>query len=555
MNLRDYQHGSHDAVFKEWETHRSTLLVLPTGTGKTVVFAHVIKSALAANPGKRVMVLAHRNELLMQAKEKIQSITGITAEIEKAELYAYSDLFSRSGIVVSSIQTQISGPKGKRRYLRFDPNEFCLLIVDEAHHVPSASYAEVIAHYLTNPALKFLGVTATPDRADRKALGKYFESTAFVYDLDKAIDDGYLVPISQQFVSVKSLDFSHVRTTAGDLNEGDLAKIMEMEENIQGVCQPTLEAMHGLNPKTLSNIAAKDWRDYLVSLGRTPRPTIVFTVSVAQAEMCANIFSRAMSGVEWVSGKTAPEKRADILRRFHCGDLHCVVNCGVLLEGFDNPRVEVIAMARPTKSRGLYAQAVGRSTRPLTGVIDGLATKGERLAAIKASKKPYCRILDFCGNSGKHKLVTCAHILGGRFTDDVIAEANKKAMESGNPKLIMVTMGNAQKEIERKQQEAAEKARQAEEARKAHLLAKADYAIKDVNPFGGPVFNAGNSKSVDGRTFSEKQARLLRRNGYDPASLRYGAGKAIIGKLFDKNGWGKKKDAVQAARMAVAGKD
>ena len=541
MILRSYQQRCHDAIFEAWKKFNSTLIVMATGTGKTVVFAHVIKSMAP----KRAMVLAHRNELIVQAREKIMAVTGFDVEIEKAELYASQSLYSKMPVVVSSIQTQISGPKNKRRYLRFDPMDFGVLILDECHHSASSSWKEVIAHYRKNPDLKVLGVTATPDRADEKALGQVFESVAFEYGILDAIHDGYLVDITQQFVPVSSLDFSHIRTTAGDLNEGDLSKVMEMEENIQGVCQPSIEVMFGLPPKTLSAVPVPQWREYLAGLNRVPRRTIVFTVSVAQAEMCANIFGRAMDGVEWVCGATNKVKREAILDRFSKSETHVVVNCGVLLEGFDNPGVEVIVMARPTKSRSLYCQAIGRSTRPLPGLVDGIESASDRRAAIAASKKPFCRVLDFVGNSGRHKLISCTDVLGGHISEEARELAKEKAIKEGKPVKIMVTMDNAELELEQKRQEAAEKARQEREARKNHLIAKVNYQMQDVNPFGqSERIPLDRRMSRDGRQFSEKQAAVLRRAGYDPARFGYKQGQAVIGKIIE--GWKKKKELSHA---------
>ena len=528
---REYQTNAHSGIFEAWKKHRSTLLVMATGVGKTVVFSNIIK---AMHP-LRAMVLAHRDELIVQAKNKIEAVTGLHVEIEKAQLYASTSLYHKMPVVVSSIQTQISGPKDKRRYLRFDPNDFGLLICDEAHHGVSKSWKEVIAHYQKNPNLKLLGVTATPDRSDEEAMGQIFESVAFEYGILDAIKDGWLVDITQQFVPVADLDYSHIRTTAGDLNEGDLSKVMELEENVQGICHPSIEVMYGLPPKTLSAIPVPQWREYLAGLNRRPRRTIVFTVSVAQAEMCANVFLRAMDGVEWVCGATNKDKRRAILSRFEQGETHAVVNCGVLLEGFDNPGVEVVVMARPTKSRALYAQAVGRSTRPLPGVVDGLPMAEERRAAIAASAKPFCRILDFVGNSGKHKLVTCADVLGGHISEDAKEAAKEKAIKEGKPVRILVTMTNAELDLEKKKQEAADRARREREARKAHLLARVDYGLQDVDPFEHDSRVPLETRiSRDGRAFSEKQVALLRRAGCDPNAIGYRQGQAIISKLLSK---------------------
>jgi superfamily II DNA or RNA helicase len=192
-----------------------------------------------------------------------------------------------------------------------------------------------------------------------------------------------------------------------------------------------------------------EWREYLRNLDRDPRRTIVFTVSVPQSEAVANVFLRAMDDVEWVSGKTQKDKRAQTLRRFLKGDTRCVVNCMVLTEGVDNPFVEVIVMARPTKSRSLYTQMVGRSTRTLPGIVDEIPLPEIRREIIEDSRKPFCRILDFVGNSGRHKLITCMDILGGHVSEKAAERAKQNAIIDGKPKMVLAALNNAEMELEK----------------------------------------------------------------------------------------------------------
>jgi superfamily II DNA or RNA helicase len=530
---RDYQTNGHTAIINAWRTHQSALLVLPTGCGKTICFARIIQRMQP----KRALVLAHRTELISQAKDKIERVTGLEVEIEKAEMYASTNLFHRTPVVVSSIQTQCSGPKDNRRYKRFRPEDFGVLICDESHHSTASTWKEVIDYYSRNPDLKVLGVTATPDRSDRAALGQIFQSVAFNYELQEAIDDGWLVNITQQYVKIKSLDFSHIRTTAGDLNGADLARIMEMEKNVQGICQPTIEVMHGLEPRTLSKIPVEGWKNYLKSLNKIPRRTIVFVVSVLQAEMTCNILRRSMDGVEWVCGKTAEKERVNILKRFASGETHCVVNAMVLTEGYDNPGVELVVVARPTKSRALYQQIIGRSTRTLPGVVDNIPTPELRRQAIEQSAKPFCRVLDPVGNSGRHKLISVADILGGKYSEEVLEAAKAKAIAHGKPVMISKSLTNAQIEADKKRREAAERARLAEEARKKRLIYKVDWSEREVDPFGKREHmatdrNHDNSyRSADGKRVSEKQIFYLRRAGVgEPSKMNYRQIHAIVQK-------------------------
>lgn len=261
------------------------------------------------------------------------------------------------------------------------------------HNCTALSYRKILEYFKLNPDIKILGVTATPDRTDEEALGQVCDSVAFNYSITEAISDGWLVPISCQMVSIAGLDFSSVRTTAGDLNGADLAAIMEAEEVCQGVCSATLDIIGD-------------------------KQTIVFTPSVKHAEMACAIFNRHKAGIaEWVSGKTEKEARRKIMDNVVSGKTQILCNVGVATEGFDAPGVEVIVMARPTKSRALYAQMAGRATRPQAGLVDQFATAAERRTAISSSKKPNAMLIDFVGNSGRHKLINGLDLLGGKYTE------------------------------------------------------------------------------------------------------------------------------------------
>src|SRR3990167_2301775 len=396
MILRQYQTQASDAIMREFQESDSTLIVVPTGGGKTIIIADVIRRF---HP-QRAIVLAHREELIFQARQKIEAFTGFNCEIEMADFTAAANLWQLPEVIISTVQTQNSGTT-KKRMTRFNPNDFGLLVIDEAHHCTANSYRAVIDYYKSNPDLRVLGVTATPDRTDEEALGQVFKTVAFDYEILDAIHDGYLVPVEQQLVSISGLDFSNVRTTAGDLNGADLAAVMEQEEMMQGVASASIEIVGN-------------------------RRAVVFTSSVKHAETISSIFNRHRNGMcEWVCGTTPKEERRRILDDFQNGRVQVVANCAVLTEGFDNTGVEVIIMARPTKSRSLYAQMAGRAMRPLPGVIDGLeaASADERKSAIATSAKSSCKIIDFVGNSGRHKLMTTADILGGNVSEEAIEKA------------------------------------------------------------------------------------------------------------------------------------
>jgi superfamily II DNA or RNA helicase len=503
MILRNYQRGASDAVFKEWQDVNSTLVVLPTGCGKTIVFADIIRRCFP----KRAMVIAHREELIWQAKDKINRSTGLSCEVEMGNYKSAPDLFSRAAAIVSTIQTQCAGGDGGGRMGKFDPAQFGVLIIDEAHHATASTYKRIIEYYRTNPNLKIVGVTASPDRADEEALGQVFDTCAYSYEILDAISDGWLVPIEQQMVSVNGLDFSSIRTTAGDLNGADLAAVMEAEKNL-----------HEISSSSLEIIGSKR--------------ALVFTSSVKHAQTLSEIFNRHRSGMSaWVCGKTDKDERRKILSDYAGGKIQILCNCSVLTEGFDDAGVQVIIMARPTKSRSLYSQMVGRSTRPLPGIVDGPETPELRRQAIAASAKPSCLVVDFSGNSGKHKLITSADILGGNVSDEAVQRAIAQAKKTGKP----VRMSEALADEEQLIKEEAEQRRLADEARRTKLTAKASFTTQSVDPFDVLQIQPVKARGWDtGKVLTEKQRNFIQKQGLDPDSLPYSQAKQLIGAMLDR---------------------
>lgn len=496
MNLRLYQKDAADAVFREWEKVQSTAVILPTGCGKTRVASEVI---LRAQP-KRTLFLAHREELIFQAQRQIKMATGLESEIEMAELKASTSLFNNMPVVISTIQTQCAGKNGGRM-TKFKPEDFGVVIVDEVHHGVAASYQKVLEYYKQNPNIKILGITATPDRADELALGKILETVAYTYEMVAAINDGWLVPIQQQMISVGTLDYSHVRTTAGDLNGADLAAVLEDEKNLQGMVGATIQTIGD-------------------------KKAIAFTGSVRHAQMCCEIFNRHRSGMAtWVCGETPRDERRLKLKDFIEGKIQVLCNCGIATEGFDCPDVQVIIMGRPTKSRALYQQMVGRATRSLTGTLDDLHSAYERKQAIAESPKPSMTVLDFVGNSGKHKLITAADILGGKYPEEVRELAKRRAEKDGNAKNVEDMLKESEEEIRQR----IEKQRLEEEARRARLVAKVQFRSKIVDPFDVFDTRPTQSKGWDhGRRLGEKSRGILQRMGVDPDKIGYERGMQLV---------------------------
>jgi superfamily II DNA or RNA helicase len=320
-----------------------------------------------------------------------------------------------------------------------------------------------------------------------------FDKVSFDYAISDGIDDGYLVPVAQRSVLVEGLDYSAVRTSKGDLNITDLAEVLKYEKNLHGVAHPTFEISNG-------------------------RKTIVFAASVAHAERLCEIFNRHQPGcARFICGETDEVTRKQTLRDFKAGRFHILTNVGVLTEGFDEPGIEVVAIARPTKSRALYAQMIGRGTRPLPGVVDTLHSADDRRRAIRDSRKPQVEVLDFVGNAGRHKLITTADILGGNYDEDVRTRARRKARDAKGEAVDMRRMlHEAQAELERQKQE---ERRRADAATRSSLTPKAKYNLASIDPFDLLDVRPPRELAWEkGRTPSEKQIDFLRRNGVENAA-------------------------------------
>ena len=451
---RPYQVESVDSAFDCWASgDQTTLICLPTGTGKSIVFSQIMRRFHADNPTARMMVLAHRTELIHQAKQHAIR-AGLTAGIEMANQRA-----SREAVIVSSIQTQNAASKcrdcrgdgcdycdgiGKiRRMTRFHPHSFDLLVIDEAHHAAAKSYRTVLEYYKQNPDLKVLLVTATPERADGIGLHNVCDSVAYEMQLEQAINDGWLVPVRPRIINVESLDLSKVKKQSGDLQAKGVEAAflggddLEEQKLLHSVARPTIEQADG-------------------------KPAIVFCAGQEHAEKLTAAFN-AYDGVtaECVIDKTDKVERKRIIQRYKSGETQILVNCMVFTEGFDAPATAVVANARPTKSQSLLLQIIGRGTRPLPGVVDGPGTAKARRQAIADSEKPHCVVIDFVGNLGKNEVTTSLDLLAGETLDPLdlkealrIAQAEDREVDLEE---IVEKVKAAREERERK--EAAEKER------------------------------------------------------------------------------------------------
>lgn len=350
MELRPYQKEAKEAVFEQWDTVDRTLLVLPTGCGKTIVFAKVAEECVRM--GKRVLILAHRGELLEQASDKIAKSTGLQCALEKAE---NSCLGSWYRIVVGSVQSM----QREKRIGQFEKDYFGTIIIDEAHHCISDGYQKVLGHF---PEAKVLGVTATPDRGDMRNLGEFFESLAYEYTLPKAIREGYLSPIKALTLPLK-LDLSSVGIQAGDFKSGEIATALD---------------------PYLHQIA-----DEMVIHCRN-RKTVVFLPLVKTSQKFRDILNEKGFKAAEVNGESSD--RAEILKDFETGSYNVLCNSMLLTEGWDCPSVDCIVVLRPTKIRSLYSQMVGRGTRLYPG-------------------KDHLLLLDFLWHTERHELCHPASLI------------------------------------------------------------------------------------------------------------------------------------------------
>lgn len=366
MELRPYQETARQKVQEEWkEGKKRTLLVLPTGTGKTIVFSKIIEDRV--KKGERVLVIAHRGELLEQASDKLYKSTGLKTATEKAEQTSLGSFYR---VVVGSVQTM----QREKRLNQFPPEYFDTIVIDEAHHAISDGYQRVLHHF---EDANVLGVTATPDRGDMRNLGSYFESLAYEYGLAEAIKSGYLSPIKALTIPLK-LDLSNVKQQAGDFSTKDLGTALD----------PYLEQIAEEMKKQCFN-----------------RKTVVFLPLVKTSQKFRDILNQHGFKAAEVNGESTD--REQVLKDYEEGKYNVLCNSMLLTEGWDCPSVDCVIVLRPTKVRALYSQMVGRGTRLAPG-------KKELL------------LLDFLWHTERHELCHPANLIA---TDETVAKKMTENIE------------------------------------------------------------------------------------------------------------------------------
>jgi ATP-dependent helicase IRC3 len=368
MKLRPYQQECINSIInaaKKGVTKQ--LVVMPTGTGKTVTFGSL--PSLVKAKGKKTLILAHREELLTQAADKISKIDpSLRIGIEQGTNKIGADV----DIVVASVPTL--GRQGSKRIEKFAPNDFGLIIIDEAHHSTSQSYKNILEYFnVLKGKVKIpngrvlLGVTATPLRADKVGLDEIFDKIVYTYSLREAIDSKYLSNIEAYSVETQE-DISHVHTRMGDFADGELAEAVDTDTRNKLI----VESYTKIAPHTKA---------------------LIFAASVEHTKNLTAMFCDAGYKAKFVVGDTDKMERSRTFYEFEHGDLEVLINCMVATEGYDNPNIKTIMMARPTKSSVLYQQMIGRGLRI-------------------AENKKGLKLIDFVDNTGKNSIITLPNLFG-----------------------------------------------------------------------------------------------------------------------------------------------
>lgn len=415
QSLRPYQQKARDRIHAEWEAGRTrTLLVLPTGTGKTIVFASVAADQVRA--GDRVLILAHRGELLEQAADKLQRSTGLVSAVEKADATCLNTWFR---VVVGSVQTL----QRTARLERFPRDYFGTIIIDEAHHAITDGYRRILDYF---DHAKVLGVTATPDRGDMRNLGEVFDSLAFEYKLTDAIKEGYLCRIMAQTIPLK-LDITDVGFTSGDYSLGQLGTALD----------PYLE-----------QIAAE------MAQRCKGRKTVVFLPLIKTSQKFRDLLNAHGFRAAEVNGQSADRK--EVLADFDAGKYNVLCNSMLLTEGWDCPSVDCVVVLRPTKVRSLYSQMVGRGTRLSPGKTDLL-------------------LLDFLWMTDKHELCRPADLV---CEDRAVArQMTENLAQTGCPEDIEEAAAQASEDVVAQREEALAKQLAEQRRKKARLVDPLQYEM------------------------------------------------------------------------------
>lgn len=501
---RDYQQAAMDRAFELWnEGSVGCIARLFTGAGKTILASITIGRWLAQGDEYRAIVMCHETQLVWQFAEEITDVLGIRPEIEMGE-YVISPIRIPKITVASKMSLWSREEDGVVRQPRLE--KFCnfqykwLVVIDELHRYQASqkSFKHIVSWFRESPHCKTLGITATPERGDKKTLAVLTPDIAYdyrLYDVDGGrcgVSDGWAVPYDQRFVVVEGVDFKKIGEVAKDFNEGELEAELTTTKALASMIEPTI--------KLVGN-----------------RQTLIFCVTVAMAKMVAAYINALTEKgecnglAESVDGSIAHSIRMDVYKRFEAESFQFLVVCGLCREGYNCPGIGAVAVFRPTKSRPLAEQMKGRGCRPLRGLVNESMTAEERVAKISGSAKPTCMIVDLVGITGMADCASTAQMLAEGKPDEVIDRANAAAMEiAANDPEATIDMGEQIRRAERELAEEARKKKAEEDAqelararRRAAMEARVQFSSQKVNQ-GHGAHGANYKDSGKRITWSKK---------------------------------------------------
>ena len=454
MALRPYQQEAVDSIFQKWNEFKRLLLVLPTGCGKTIVFSNITQRLVQG--GERVLILAHREELLAQAAVKLKAACGVDSALEKAESSSLSYPWLKC--VCGSVQSLCR----EKRLSLFKPDHFGTVIIDEAHHALSDSYRRIIDHF---SGAKLLGVTATPDRGDKKNLSAVFEALAYEYSLKSAIESKYLCPIVADMIPLQ-IDLNQVSVKAGDYNEAELGDALE----------PYLEQIANEMVTHCSG-----------------RKTVVFLPLIATSKRLQELLIER--GVRCAEVNGDSPDRTEILNDFDAGKYDVICNSMLLTEGWDCPSVDCVVVLRPTKVRSLYCQMVGRGTRISPG-------------------KENLLLLDFLWMSERHSLCRPASLVARN--EEIYERMQKKLEESGQQYDVLELEEEAENSAKEERENALAKQLAQQKWRKQNRINPVEWALTNRIE---SVYDYECEFNWEEKPPTEKQIELLERMNFDTSAV------------------------------------
>ncbi|MCW5548610.1 MAG: DEAD/DEAH box helicase [Opitutaceae bacterium] len=484
------------AGFAEDPEIKAQLVCAATGTGKTIIFSVLAKIEEAK--GGRTLILAHTDELIDQAIDKLFRSTGLKAAKEKAQHYAGR----WAKIVVGSVQTL----HRTLRLTSWPKNHFTLIIVDEAHRSLAESYQTILQHFMAGGA-KVVGVTATPDRGDKRALGEFYQRIAYDYGLRQACRDGWLVrPIVKTMPL--SIDLNGVKTKkTADGNDLDRMEVGRRLVPFLGAIAENIKKEAGA------------------------KKVLIFMPSVETAQMMADALRAAGVSADWVCGdkKLCPD-RTERVERHKAGRFQALVNMAILTEGYDDDSIEIIVCLRATKIRSLYAQIIGRGTRPMGNIVKQLNQASnalERQAIIAASDKPVVTILDFLWLYEKHDLCRPASLVA---KDAAVEEQMEESSPAAGDVIdLLEAEERAERDLLQKLEEDLKKNQNKRSEVVDPLAVAADLA--DIE-----LANYEAMTKRDARPATTEQLRKLLANGVDASKIKnYGHARATLDKIVRRH--------------------